>query len=136
MRNRIGLILAIALTLPVATTAVFGGEFGGRRHRPHAQTLLDADRFADVGVFTGALEGIIVLNGTPYRLAPNVCIYDVGRGVLPVGTFLGGCLVACSGVTLRGYQVVDQIIVRAGVDDRAVDTAPIRAVRTEDVGPR
>jgi hypothetical protein len=136
MRNRIGLILVIALTLPVATNAVFGGEFGGRKHRPHVQALLDADRFADVGVFTGALEGIIILNGTPYRLAPNVCIYDVGRGVLPVGTFLGGYLVACSGITLRGSQVVDQIIVRAGANDRVIDTAPIRAVRIEDAGPR
>jgi hypothetical protein len=136
MRNRIGLILAIALTLLVATTSVFGGEFGGRRHRPHVQSLLQADPFADVGEFTGALEGIIVLNGTPYRLAPNVRIYDVGRGVLPAGTFLGGYIVTCSGVTLRGSQVVDQIIVRAGANGRVVDAAPIRSVRIEDAGPR
>jgi hypothetical protein len=136
MRTRIGLILAIALTLPVATTAVFGGEFGGRRHRPHVQALLDAERFADAGAFTGALEGIIILNGTPYRLAPDVFIYDVDRGSLPVGTFLGGYIAACFGATLRGSQVVDQIIVRAGVNDRVVDAAPIRAVRIEDAGPR
>jgi hypothetical protein len=136
MRNRIGLILAIALALPAVTSSVLGGEFGGRRHRPHVQALLNAEHFAAVGEFTGALEGTIILNGTTYRLAPNVCIYDVGRGALPVGAFLGGRIVACSGVTLRGTQVIDQIIVRAGVEDRMVDAAPIRAVRIEDAGPR
>jgi len=136
MRNRTGPVLAIALALSVATTPVSGGEAGGRKHRPHVQALLNADRFADVGEFTGALEGIIVLNGTPYRLAPNVRIYDVGRGALPVGTFLAGGIVACSGFTLRGLQLVDQVIVRPGVAGRAVDTAPIRTVRIEDAGPR
>jgi hypothetical protein len=136
MRNRIRIVLGIALALPVTTTLVFGGGAGERKHRPDVRAVLDAETFADVGRFTGALEGIIVLNGTPYRLASDVCIYDVGRGALPVGTFVANGIVACSGVTLRGSQFVDQIIVRAGVDDREVDDAPIRAVPIENAGPR
>jgi hypothetical protein len=136
MRNRIWIVLGIALALPVTATLVFGGSARERKHRPYVDELINAEHFTDVGEFTGALEGIIVLNGTPYRLAANVCIYDVGRGALPVGTFLGGAIVACSGVTLRGSQVVDQIIVRPGVDGRAVDAAPVRTVRIEDAGPR
>jgi hypothetical protein len=148
MRRRIGIVLGIAFALLVATNLAFGGMFDGvfggafrggvsaRRHRPDVKALLSAPTFADVGEFTGALEGTIVLNGTPYRLAPEVGVYDVARGLLPAGTYVSNCVIACSGVTVGGSRVIYHIILRAGSEGQAIDDTPIRSVRIEDAGPR
>lgn len=136
MRHRIRIVLGIALALSFATDHAFGAEGRVRKHRQDVKTLLTATAFSDVGEFSGALEGTILIHDTFYRLAPSVWIYDVDRGAIPAGTYVEHGILACSGVTLGGTQVVYHIILRSGSEEPARDVAPIRAVRMEDAGPR
>lgn len=134
MRSRIGILLGIALTLPVTTLSASGAS-SPRKLRPEVKALLQARTFADAGEFSGELAGTITVNGTVYRLAPEVMIYEIGRGRMPSGTLVYRRMMALSGVTVGGSAIVHQIIVRPASNGGAVSEAPIRGVPAGQSGP-
>jgi hypothetical protein len=136
MRHRFGIVLGIAVCLALATGLAFGGDLKVRKHRREVKSLLAAPTFSAAGEFSGALEGTLVINGSPYELAPNAWIYDVGRGALPVGTFVERGFVACSGVMAGGSRIIYHVILRTGAPAPANDTEPIRPAPMEGGGVR
>lgn len=133
MRNHIVMLLGIALTLPIAAGPASGANEKPRKPRPEVRELRQARTFSDVGEYSGVLGGTISFNGRQYRLAPDVTIYEVGRGLMAPGTTVSGRVMAISGVTLRNSEIVYQIIVRPAAG--AASDAPIRAVPAGQSGP-
>lgn len=137
MRNRIGILLGIALGLPAVAGLALDAQAGPRKLRPEVRALLEAPTFSDAGDFSGALERSIVVNGTRYWLAQDVQVYEIGRGMIPAGTVLSLRRVSLSGVSRGDVKVVHQIIVRPESDVSMIGSGGNdTGVLEDDAGPR
>ena len=107
----VGVAAALLMVVAIAATATAAG-----RTRPfrssRAEGYLRSQPFTLAGEFSGTLSGEIVLNGLPYRLSPNAFVYEIGRGVVPVGTEVRDRFVTVSGLTTNRVTVVYSIIIR------------------------
>ena len=119
MRNRIGICIAVALGIwvsaPIASIA------DGRRPpgRGISRKAVDSESFSISGAFSGALRGDILVDSVVYRLAPTAVVYEIGRGLVPLGTAFGDRVVILTGQPEGGAIVVYSVIVRPGVDRRS-----------------
>lgn len=112
MRHRIpaSLALAVAAAAVFATTATAGDH--ARLRKPLASPRLRAA----AGTFSGSLSGPIadgmVVGGVTFRVAPDVRIYELGRGIVPPGTSYFDRRVTVSGIKVRDTFVVQSVLVR------------------------
>lgn len=112
MRHRPGVSLALALTIAaVLVTAAGAGETARQRKAPSSPRLR-----AQVVTFSGSLSGPIAdgmrVGGIAYRVAPDVRIFEIGRGVVPAGTSYFDRVVTVSGIKVRDTFVVQSVLVR------------------------
>jgi hypothetical protein len=98
MRDRCGITLSLALAL--ALTVTCASAAGPARPRPigKAGPLLQAQPFLVSGEFTGPIGGEIRIDGVSYRLATDALVYEIGKGVVPLGTVVDGRVLCLSGL--------------------------------------
>lgn len=102
-----------------------------RRETPVARSLA----FHAAGDFSGTIGETIVVNGVSYWVAPDAMIYQVGRGPLQRGAFVGYAHLHVSGEIRGRTQAVTQIMVRPGAA-RLGDPAAITEVPDTEKRPR
>lgn len=111
MRTRLGLSLGLALTVVAALAPAARAELRMRRPstpRPAAAV----ETFAVSGTCSGAISTEVSVGGTSYRLSYGALIYELGRGLVPVGTAYYDRVVTVSGRVVRGTYIVDNVLVR------------------------
>lgn len=112
MRHTSGVILVLALTSTAAlVTAAVAGENARLR-----RTLASPRLQSRVTTFSGQLNGPIAsemrVDGVTYRVAPDVRIFELGRGAMPSGTSYFDRVATVSGVRVRETFIVQSVIVR------------------------
>lgn len=107
------MILAVAalLTAAVAPDADAQSRTYQPRKKPAAAPP-SLPRFALSGDFSGSLTGEIYLDGKAYRIAPDASIYEIGKGLVPLGTSYSNRRIFVSGVQTAGPAVIYSISVR------------------------
>jgi hypothetical protein len=132
MRNRTSIYLSAALltvlaAIPVADAAADSGFWRGRTITRHPSPGFDVS-----GEFTGTLGGEILLAGVSYRLASDAVVYEIGRGLLPLGTMVVDRHVFLSGLGSDESGLIRMVIVRPPDDPRLAKRAPTIHTRLED----
>jgi len=111
MRTRIGLTLGLALAVLATFAPVAGAELRMRRPTP-PRPVAAVETFALSGTCSGAISTEVVVGGTSYRLSYRALIYELGRGMVPIGTAYYDRVVTVSGHVVRGTYIVDNVLVR------------------------
>ena len=128
MRNRTGLSLGAVLVLVLMASSVTKAGSdpllrGNRTPAPRPEPGCQVS-----GQYTGALSGQIQLGDESFQLSPDVVIYEIGNGFLPVGTVVADRYVFLSGTKVGGTNQVSVVVVRPASDswpDRGNSDAPI-----------
>ena len=104
----LGALLAISLIAPPAPAAAKTRHSvrGGVRAHPQSAS------FSVSGRFSGTIGGDIILDGVVYRLTTGASIYELGRGMLPPGTFISDRVIFLSGARQSNGMAVSSVIVR------------------------
>jgi hypothetical protein len=110
MRTRIGLSLGLALAVIAALAPAAGAEL--RMRRPTMPRPAAVETFAISGTCSGAIATEVSVGGTVYRLAHGAFIYELGRGLVPLGTAYYDRVVTITGRNVRGTLMVDNVLVR------------------------
>jgi len=135
MRNRIGGVAIVLLAAVLAAGVASAAGISRFRSQGVAKLLLQMPTFSASGEYTGAFEGEIVLDGAVYHLSPNVVIYQVDQGVIPIGSDLDHQLVYMTGRIQGDSRLVDAVVVQPADEVRMMDLAStIR--ETPMTGPR
>jgi hypothetical protein len=108
-------LVATLLALTVSTTAhadLFSREKPAPARRRPAM-------FHVSGVYSGVLNGQILVDGTALTLAGSPAVHAVGAGSLELRDLPIGCRVHVSGQVVGRTQVVMSVIARPGEDSSA-----------------
>jgi hypothetical protein len=129
MRNRIGtsLGLAIALSLVGALVAT-AGEAGRPFRSVKARALLDAETFGVSAQYSGAVIGEIRIDGVSYRIAPDASIYEIGSGLVPLGTVVQDRYVYLTGLKIGRTMMVYAVALRPASESEAAWGEPAAGV--------
>jgi hypothetical protein len=130
MRNRIGILLGIALALAAAAGLAWGATARPRKVSPQVKALLQSETFVESGRYSGMLAGTMTLNGAVYRVAPHAATYEIGRGMLPARSVVHERNVSLFGAVRGKTKIVHQIVVRPAMTYRAlgVNARPVAEV--------
>jgi hypothetical protein len=96
-------ILAVAAVMTAAVVPDAGAQ--SRTYQPRKKPVPAASslpRFALSGDFSGSLTGEIYIEGKAFRIAPDASIYEVGKGLVPLGTSYSNRRIFVSGVQTAG----------------------------------
>jgi len=90
------------------------------------------DTFSASGEFVGTLDWEFPLGGAMYHLSPDAQIYEIGRGLLPIGSLIGDRFIYISGVGPAGSSPVTTVIVRPSDEAAASNVIPDGSVQMRD----
>ena len=139
MRNRTGILLSAALAFALTAISVANTGADSRLPRGRAAASRPSQSFDVSGVFTGVFGREIQLGTASYRLAPNAMVYEIGRGLLPLGTLVTDRYVFLSGLGSEDAGLVYMVIVRPAAEmwpDKGDPESHIRVRPTDDESSR
>ena len=110
MRHRLGLSLVFALTLVAVLAPRAGADARQRKAAPSPRARAQVVTVS--GRCSGPIGSEMRVGGTAYRVAPDVRIYEIGRGVVPGGTPYFDRVVTVSGIQVRSTFIVQSVVVR------------------------
>jgi hypothetical protein len=105
-------LLAALVVLPVA--AAHAGMSKADSDRKTSKSAQSKPGFAISVDYTGALAGVLEINGAKYLLAQDVSIFVAGRGAAPMGTQVQGASLYMTGDKKGTINVVRNILVGPG----------------------
>ncbi len=134
MRDRFGIALRLALVLALVGSLASAAGAAKSKARPlgKAGPLLRSETFSTSGDFSGVLNGEIWMDGVGYTLSTDALVYEIDRGVLPLGTVVSDRMVWLSGLKSGSSMMVYSVVIRPGTYVRAVVTEPSDQVRVAD----
>jgi hypothetical protein len=106
------LFLGIAFALVLAVGIAAAGPHGRQFRSPAAEAFERAQPFSVSGQFSGTINGEMVIDDLPYRLAPTATAYEIGNGTIPLGTDVQNRYVTLFGLKMAGTSVVYSVFVR------------------------
>lgn len=115
MRNPVRSFVILALAAVMTAAAVPDAGAQSRTYQPRKKPVPAASslpRFALSGDFSGTLTGEIYIEGKAFRIAPDASIYEVGKGLVPLGTSYSNRRIFVSGVQTAGPAIIYSISVR------------------------
>lgn len=112
MRHRPGFHLALALAAAAVLVTAAGAGENARQRKAPSSPRLRAPVVTFSGQLSGPISGEMRVDGVAYRVAPDVRIFELGRGAMPAGTSYYGRVVTVSGIKVRDTFVVQSVIVR------------------------
>lgn len=130
--HRMRVIAAVALVLVTLTAAAHASQKSRPVPRGAARPTLPSETFSVSGFFTGAVASGMVVNGTGLQLAPEAVVYEIGRGVVPQGTFFRDRMVCLSGTQVGNTLLVRSVMVRPPVDARILAGDASNGIREKD----
>ncbi len=122
MRNRTSTTVGAALVLALMVFAAANTGADSRSKRK--DTDFYGQPFNTSGTFSGALGGSIVVGGVLYQLSPDVQLYEIGRGLVPVGEAYNGRFVFLSGARSGGSELIYSVIIRPASDGTESNLRP------------
>ena len=105
--------LSIAITLGLLLLALPAWSWGPPRRPSRAapRMQLEPASFGTSGQYTGAIRGVIQLDGIRYTVAPGATIFEIGNGIAPAGTYVIDRRIFLSGVTRGSANIVQGVII-------------------------
>ncbi len=110
MRQR--LVVSLVLALAVAAGSASAAAPGARQRKAAPRPRASAPTFTFAGTCSGPISSEIRVSGTVYRVAPDVRIYEIGRGAVPAGTSYYDRTVTVTGTKVRDTFLVQRVVVR------------------------
>ncbi|HTQ47688.1 MAG TPA: hypothetical protein VMI75_33255 [Polyangiaceae bacterium] len=118
-----GALMALALVLAAAVP----GRAETVRRGP-IRMAEPADIFTASGELSGTLDPDFPVNGVMYHLSPDALIYEIGRGIIPPGSFIGDRMVFVAGPATG--NTVTTVIVRPSGESVSRTAVPDGSVQT------
>jgi hypothetical protein len=112
MRKHLSLQIGVASMLALTVAVAAAGPAGRRFHSVRAEEFERAQPVCVGGEFSGTIGGEMVINGLPYRLATNAIVYQIGTGLIPLGTTVQDRSVTLSGLKMNNTTVIYSVSVR------------------------
>ncbi len=119
MRNRTSTSVGAALLLTLMAVATANTGADPRVTRGRMFEAPAPETFNMSGPYTGVLTGEIMLGEVTYRLAPNVQVYEIGRGPMPMGTVVNDRHVFLMGTRSGDSELITNVIIRPAEDASA-----------------
>ncbi|MEQ1831640.1 MAG: hypothetical protein ABL977_01205 [Candidatus Eisenbacteria bacterium] len=112
-RNTLRVLALAAMATTFALPAHAQAE--RQRSRPPARRAVTFDVS---GVYTGAYNGVLSIDGVGYPISPSAQVYLLGDGVVPLRMVPIGNRVYASGRGTLGSSPIEMLIARPVNDDR------------------
>ena len=113
MRKRLSLLAGVALMLVLTAVIAAAAVPRARQFRSvQAEKFQRAQPFSVSGQFSGTINGEMVIDDLPYRLAPTAAVYEIGNGSIPLGSNVQNRYVTLLGLKMNGSLVVYSVFVR------------------------
>ncbi len=115
MRHPVRSFVILAVAAFMAAAFVSESAAQSRTYQPRKKPVTAPStlpRFALSGDFSGSLTGEIYIEGKAFRIAPDASIYEIGKGLVPLGTSYSNRRIFVSGVQTAGPAVIYSVNVR------------------------
>lgn len=112
-RNTLRMLALVAVAMTFAIPAHSQAE--RQRSRPPARRNVTFDIS---GVYTGAYNGVVSIDGVGYPISPNAHVYLLGDGVVPLSMVPIGNRIYASGRGVLGSSPIEMLLARPVNDDQ------------------